>query len=64
MPNWTRELASRYIHAAGGKVSGTISKKTAYLVAGQDPGSKLPRAQALGVPILDEAALKALLGLA
>ncbi|KRC76185.1 DNA ligase [compost metagenome] len=63
LPNWTREEASMRIQAAGGKVSGSVSKKTAYLVAGEDSGSKLVKAQELGVTVLDEDALKALLGL-
>lgn len=63
MPNWTREEASMRIQAAGGKVSGSVSKKTAFLVAGEDAGSKLVKAQELGVPILDEDGLKQLLGM-
>lgn len=63
LPNWTREEASMRIQAAGGKVSGSVSKKTAYLVAGEEAGSKLAKAQELGVTVLDEDALKALLGL-
>ena len=63
LPNWTREEASMRIQAAGGKVSGSVSKKTAYLVAGGDAGSKLTKAQELGVTVLDEDALKELLGL-
>ncbi|WP_333903821.1 NAD-dependent DNA ligase LigA [Achromobacter insolitus] len=62
LPNWTREEASMRIQAAGGKVSGSVSKKTAYLVAGEDSGSKLTKAQELGVAVLDEDGLKALLG--
>jgi DNA ligase (NAD+) len=63
LPNWTREEASMHIQAAGGKVSGSVSKKTAYLVAGAEAGSKLTKAQELGVTVLDEDALKALLGM-
>ncbi|WP_459617603.1 NAD-dependent DNA ligase LigA [Bordetella sp. 2513F-2] len=62
MPNWTRDEATRRILAAGGKVSGSVSRKTAYVVAGEDAGSKLAKAQELGVAILDEDGLKALLG--
>ncbi len=62
LPNWTREEASMHIQAAGGKVSGSVSKKTAYVVAGEDAGSKLAKAQELGVAVLDEDGLKALLG--
>jgi DNA ligase (NAD+) len=61
MPTWTRDEATRHILAAGGKVSGSVSKKTAYVVAGEDAGSKLVKAQELGVPVLDEDGLKALL---
>jgi len=62
MPNWTREQASQAIMAAGGKVSGSVSKKTSYVVAGEEAGSKLTKAQSLGVPVLDEAGLRDLLG--
>lgn len=63
MPTWTRDEATRYVLAAGGKVSGSVSKKTAYVVAGEDAGSKLAKAQELGVTVLDEDGLKALLGM-
>lgn len=60
LPHMTRgELTSR-IDALGGKVTGSVSKKTSYVVAGESPGSKLARAEALGVAILDEAAFVAL----
>jgi DNA ligase (NAD+) len=61
LPMLTREAAKDLIESAGGRVSGTVSKKTNYLVAGEEAGSKLDKAQSLGVPILDEAALRALL---
>jgi len=61
LPTLSREAAQALIEAAGGKVSGSVSKKTAYVVAGSEAGSKLERAQALGLPVLDEAALLALL---
>ncbi|MFN9030896.1 MAG: NAD-dependent DNA ligase LigA [Betaproteobacteria bacterium] len=58
----SREQASETILAAGGKVSGSVSKKTDYVVAGAEAGSKLDKAQALGVKIIDEAELLRLLG--
>ena len=61
LPNMSRDEAAELIEAAGGKVSGSVSKKTAYVVAGSDAGSKLVKAQELGVAILDEAGLLALL---
>lgn len=61
LPSLTREAASEKIEAAGGKVAGSVSKKTAYLVAGADAGSKLTKAQELGVPVLDEEQLLQLL---
>ena len=63
LPQWTREEASRHVLAAGGKVSGSVSRRTSYVVAGEQAGSKLAKAIDLGVPILDEDGLKALLGL-
>ncbi len=57
----TREDAKARIEAAGGKVSGSVSKATTYVVAGEKAGSKLDKAQALGVPVIDEAALLKLL---
>ncbi len=62
LANWTREEASEAIVAAGGKVAGSVSKKTDYVVAGVEAGSKLQKAEQLGVPILNEAGLRALLG--
>jgi len=62
LPSWTRDEATRHILAAGGKVSGSVSRKTAYVVAGDEAGSKLAKAQELGVAVLDEDGLKALLG--
>jgi DNA ligase (NAD+) len=61
LPNLTREEASERIEREGGKISGSVSKKTSYVVAGEEAGSKLDKARALGVPVLDEAALIAIL---
>ena len=61
LPNLSRDDAQALIEAAGGKVSGSVSKKTHYVVAGSDAGSKLEKAQALGVPVINEADLLALL---
>jgi DNA ligase (NAD+) len=61
LPNLTRPDATARIEAAGGKVTGSVSKKTDYLVAGDDPGSKLTKAQELGTEVLDEEGLLALL---
>ncbi|MEY3735100.1 MAG: ligase [Cyanobacteriota bacterium] len=61
LPTLNRSQAQALIEAAGGKVSGSVSKKTSYVVAGEEAGSKLTKAQSLGVPVLDEAGLLALL---
>jgi DNA ligase (NAD+) len=62
LPNLTREDATERIEAAGGKVTGSVSKKTDYVVAGADPGSKMTKAEQLGTEILNEDGLLALLG--
>jgi DNA ligase (NAD+) len=61
LPTLTRDEAKARIEAAGGKTAGSVSKKTSYLVAGEEAGSKLDKARELNIPILDEAALLALL---
>lgn len=61
LPNLSREEAKAKIEAAGGKVSGSVSKKTNYVVAGDEAGSKLDKARELNVPVLDETGLMKLL---
>ena len=61
LPDLTREQATERILAAGGRVTSSVSKKTSYVVAGESPGSKREKAERLGVPVLDEAGLLALL---
>ena len=61
LPTLKRDEAAAMIEAAGGKVSGSVSKKTSYVVAGEEAGSKLSKAEELGVAILDEAGLLKLL---
>lgn len=58
LPNLSREAATEMIEAAGGRVTGSVSKKTDYVVAGDSPGSKLAKAEALGIAILDEDGLR------
>jgi DNA ligase (NAD+) len=58
----TREEAKRRIQAEGGKVTASVSKKTNFVVVGDDPGSKARKAEELGVEMLDQAAFEALLG--
>ncbi|MGH9689319.1 MAG: BRCT domain-containing protein, partial [Candidatus Acidiferrales bacterium] len=61
LAHYSRDEATKLIEDAGGRVTGSISKQTAYLVAGTEPGSKLARARALGVKTIDEQGLEALL---
>ena len=63
LPTMTRDEASALIKQAGGKVSGSVSKKTSYVVAGEEAGSKLTKANELGVTVLDEDGLLRLLGI-
>jgi DNA ligase (NAD+) len=59
----SREQATEAIQSLGGKVTGSVSKKTDHVVAGADPGTKLAKAEALGISVLDEAAFRKLVGL-
>jgi DNA ligase (NAD+) len=61
LPNLTRDVAKALIEAAGGKVSGSVSKKTDYVVAGAEAGSKLDKALELNVQVIDEATLRQML---
>jgi DNA ligase (NAD+) len=61
LDNMTREEATALIEQRGGRVTSSVSKKTDFLVAGSEPGSKLDKAQALGVPIIDERSLRGML---
>jgi len=61
LPTLTRDEAKRRIEDAGGKTAGSVSKKTSYVVAGEEAGSKLDKARELNIPVLDEAGLLALL---
>jgi DNA ligase (NAD+) len=62
LPNLKREEAAAKIEAAGAKVSGSVSKKTDFVVAGEEAGSKLDKANALGIKVIDEAELLRMLG--
>jgi len=61
LPHMDREEARALLEAAGAKVAGSVSKKTGYIIAGMDAGSKLAKARQLGVPVLDEAGMRQLL---
>ena len=61
LPTLSRDEAKELLEAAGAKVAGSVSKKTSYVVAGAEAGSKLDKAVELGIPVLDEAGLRALL---
>ena len=60
LPNYSRDAVKRMIEDAGGKVSGSVSKKTDYVVAGEDAGSKLDKARELGVNVIDEKGMEEL----
>jgi DNA ligase (NAD+) len=62
LPTYSRDQATRMIEEAGGRVVGSVSKKTDYVVAGAEAGSKLEKARALGVKVIDEAGLQKLVG--
>ncbi|HCB01672.1 MAG TPA: DNA ligase (NAD(+)) LigA [Anaerolineae bacterium] len=62
LPNFSRDDAKEFIESNGGKVTDSVSKKTSYLVLGENPGSKFDKAKSLGVKIVDEAGLKKLVG--
>ena len=62
LPTLSREQATALIESYGGKVTGSVSGRTDYLVAGERAGSKLTKAQELGVAVLDEVAMLAMLG--
>ena len=61
LSGFSREEAEDAIRAAGGKAAGSVSRRTDYLVAGENAGSKLEKAQELGVPVLDEAGFRRVL---
>ena len=62
LPTLTRDEAAAMIKARGGKVAGSVSSKTSYVVAGEAAGSKLTKANALGIPVMDEEGLRKMLG--
>jgi DNA ligase (NAD+) len=62
LPTWSRDEAKDKLEAAGAKVAGSVSKKTSFVLAGTEAGSKLDKAQALGVPVIDEAQMLQMLG--
>ena len=61
IPGFTRDEAEDAVRAAGGKPAGSVSKKTDYVVAGEGAGSKLAKAQELGIPVLDDEGFRKLL---
>lgn len=63
LPTYSRSDASKIITELGGKVSGSVSKKTSFVLAGEDAGSKLTRANELGVAVIDEAEFRRMAGI-
>ena len=63
LPSWTREEAKAIIQRYGGKVTNSVSRRTTYLLVGDNPGSKLQKAQQLGIPTITEEELRAMIGL-
>jgi DNA ligase (NAD+) len=61
LADFSRDGATEAVQSRGGKVTGSVSKKTSFLVAGESPGSKYDRALQIGVPVLDDAGLRVLL---
>jgi len=61
LERWSRDAATEAVQNLGGKVSGSVSKKTSFVVVGDNPGSKFDKAVSLGVPVLDDAAFGVLL---
>ncbi len=62
LPSYTRDEASAIIERLGGKTSSSVSKKTAYVLAGEDAGSKLEKAKQLGIKIIDESQFREMTG--
>jgi DNA ligase (NAD+) len=62
LPTYTRDEASKIIESLGGKVSSSVSKKTSYVLAGEDAGSKLKKANDLGVKVIDEQEFNKMIG--
>jgi DNA ligase (NAD+) len=62
LESFTRDEAAKHIEDRGGRTSSSVSKKTDYVVAGEDAGSKLDKAESLGVQVLDEKAFQKMLG--
>jgi DNA ligase (NAD+) len=59
LPTLSRDEATALVEQAGGRVTSSVSRKTSFVVAGEDAGGKLDKAKALGVPVVDEAGLRA-----